>query len=77
MTQHLTVTDLAERWKRPAKWVRDQAAASAIPAVKLGGTWRFPLDEIEAHERRQHNAYRDPMSIAPRAAARRQGRSRR
>ena len=72
MTQHLTTAELATRWHRPQKWIRDQAGQGSIPAVRLGGRWRFPLDEIEAHEQRMHNPYRDPLSIAvPRSGRRR------
>lgn len=70
MKQRLTVTDLAERLERPARWVRQQAAASAIPAIRVGHTWRFDPDEIDAWERRQHNAYRDPLSMTDLSAKR-------
>lgn len=65
MTDRLTVPEVAARIKRPASWVRKQAAASAIPAIRVGHTWRFDPDEIDAWERRQHNAYRDPLSMTP------------
>lgn len=69
MPTHMTPTQLAERWQRPASWIRQQANAGAIPAIKLGHTWRFDLLDIEAFETRHKTA--DPLSLTPGAAARR------
>lgn len=61
--KRLTVAEVAARIDRPLDWVRAQAKVSAIPAFRVGRQWRFDPDEIDAWERRQHNAYRDPMSM--------------
>lgn len=63
MTQHLTPEQVADRWQRPVSWVRQQAKASAIPAMKLGHTWRFDLADIERYEARHKTA--DPLSMTP------------
>lgn len=66
----LSAAAIAERLDRPVGWVRAQAKAGNIPAIRVGHTWRFDPDEIDAWERRKHNAYRDPMSMTDLSAQR-------
>lgn len=66
----LTAAEVAARLRRPVGWVRAQANAGTLPAIRVGHTWRFDPDEIDAWERRQHNAYRDPMSMTNLSAQR-------
>lgn len=65
----LTVEELAARWQRSPVWVRRAAGAERIPAVKIGGLWRFNPDEIERYENRHRTA--DPLSMTPGSMARR------
>ena len=51
MSELLTVDQLAERLGVSPNWVRDHARGSRrphIPALKLGGAWRFRWEAIEA-----------------------------
>lgn len=73
--RRLTADAIAERLDRPVTWVRAQAKAGNIPAIRVGHTWRFDPDEIDAWERRQHNAYRDPLSMTPLSEKRQVGAS--
>lgn len=68
MAPHLTPTQLAERWQRPVAWVRGQAKAGTIPAIRIGGTWRFDPEAIARFEARHATA--DPLSMTPGSAAR-------
>ena len=63
-----TPTDLAARWSRPVAWVRRAAAAGTIPAVRIGGLWRFDPTDIERYEARHRSA--DPLSMTPGSAKR-------
>lgn len=72
MTTHLTVADLAARWVRTEAWVRSQAKSDAIPAIRIGDTWRFDLLEIERYEATKRNDYRDPLAMSA-LSAKRQG----
>lgn len=67
----MTSAELAARWRRPVRWVREQAHAGRIPATKVGGLWRHDPVAVEAFEAR--NSTRDPMSLTPLSAARQQG----
>lgn len=68
MTALLTPDELASRWQRPVRWVREQARAGLIPAVRIGGTWRFDPDAVRQYESRHQTA--DPMALTDRSAAR-------
>jgi hypothetical protein len=37
---------VAEVIGRPARWVREQAAAGNLPAYKVGHVWRFRVSEV-------------------------------
>ena len=64
----MTPDDLAARWQRPVKWVREQAAAGTIPALNIGGLWRFKPDAIDLYEQRKATA--DPLTLTRLSAAR-------
>ncbi|SFR75851.1 DNA binding domain-containing protein, excisionase family [Agromyces sp. CF514] len=44
----LTVDEMASYLKKSAYTVREHAKSGAIPAHKVGGTWRFFLSEFHA-----------------------------
>lgn len=86
----LTTADLACRWQRPPQWIRMQAKAGKIPALRVGDQWRFDPDDIAAFEQRHKTKTppesaaatdpetstptRDPLSMTPLSAARQRGR---
>lgn len=39
----LTKTELAEVLKKSPRWVEIQVKENSMPALKVGGTWRFEL----------------------------------
>lgn len=65
-TQHLTVAELAERWKRRPEWV--QQNARSFFGFKIGREWRFDLADIESYEDRRKSV--DPMSMTELSAKR-------
>ena len=68
----LTPEQLADRWQKSTEWVRTAARAKTIPAIKLGGRWRFDPEEIAEFEDRHRR--RDPLALTPGAARRRRAR---
>lgn len=49
----LTESELAERWSRSARTLRnDRSARRGVPYVKLGGSVRYRLADVEAYEAR-------------------------
>lgn len=47
----LTTPELCERW-HTSKWtIRREMAAKRLRGFKVGGTFRFRLDEVERYER--------------------------
>lgn len=72
MTGHLTVTDLAERWKRRPEWV--QQNARSFFGFKIGREWRFDLADIESYEDRRKTA--DPLAMTELSAKRQTTKSR-
>ncbi|GAA2237405.1 hypothetical protein GCM10010401_06960 [Rarobacter faecitabidus] len=68
MSALLTPTDLADRWQRDPRWIRYAAKSGSIPGTKIGGRWRFRLDDIEAYETRHSNM--DPLSMTELSAKR-------
>lgn len=71
MPDLMTPTELAQRWRRPTRWIREQAKAGAIPAIAVGSRWRFDPDDIARYETRRKTA--DPLTLTALSAAR-QGR---
>jgi len=69
----MTPTELAQRWRRPIRWIREQAKAGAIPAVSIGARWRFDPDDIARWEARHKTA--DPLTITALSAARQASKS--
>jgi excisionase family DNA binding protein len=56
MTNHvLTVKDVADFLKVHERTVYRMAAAGKIPAFKVGTSWRFKKEEIDAWIAQQHN----------------------
>ncbi len=53
--QIMTVKEVADYLKVNDRTVYRMAAASTIPAFKVGGSWRFKLTEIEKWIQEQHN----------------------
>ncbi|HFD87124.1 MAG TPA: DNA-binding protein [Gammaproteobacteria bacterium] len=53
--QILTVKQVAEYLKVNDRTVYRMAAASKIPAFKVGASWRFKQAEIEKWIEKQHN----------------------
>lgn len=50
----LTPSQLAARWALAEFTIRQWAREGRLPfATKIGGAWRFPLDRVEAYEKRQ------------------------
>jgi hypothetical protein len=47
----LTIAELAERWQKSEWWVYTNRENLKVPGFKVGGEWRFPLDEVRAWER--------------------------
>jgi len=83
--RYLTADELARRWGRPAAWVRHEAKAGRIPAIRLGHRWRFRPADVAAYEERSKPApapgpdahlTRDPLSMTPLSAARQRARRR-
>lgn len=72
-TQHLTVAELAERWKRRPEWV--QQNARSFFGFKIGREWRFDLADIESYEDRRKWA--DPMAPTELSAKRQATKERR
>lgn len=66
MTDRLTPTDLAARWKRPVQWIRDHARE--FGGFKVGATWRFDPDDIDRYESRQKAA--DPLRMTEQSTKR-------
>ena len=53
--KYLTCEELAKALNmKSAQYVRDIARLGNIPAKKIGSSWRFDLDEVDAQLR--HNA---------------------
>lgn len=53
-TRFLTLRQLASRWSISVGTLRNWLCyrPDYLPfATKLGNAWRFPIDEVEAHER--------------------------
>ncbi|MCB1093322.1 MAG: helix-turn-helix domain-containing protein [Verrucomicrobiae bacterium] len=49
----LTPEQLAARWQVSKKTILNWCYAGRLPfAMHLGNKWRFPIDGIEAHERK-------------------------
>lgn len=49
--QHLRPADLAERWAIPTKTLANWRSAGKGPAyIKVGGTVRYTLADVELHE---------------------------
>lgn len=46
----LTPVDLGSRWQRRVEWIREHA--EEFGGFKVGGYWRFYLDDIERCENR-------------------------
>lgn len=69
--QHLTVVDLAERWKRRPEWV--QQNARSFFGFKIGREWRFDLADIESYEDRRKTA--DPLAMTELSAKRQAAKS--
>ncbi|MGW1813320.1 helix-turn-helix domain-containing protein [Streptomyces sp. NPDC002125] len=42
-----TPKDVADALKVSAWWVREQAKAGHVPAVKIAGTWRFTDHQVQ------------------------------
>ncbi|MES9903988.1 MAG: helix-turn-helix domain-containing protein [Sedimenticola sp.] len=53
--QVLTVKEVAEYLKVNDRTVYRMAASGKIPAFKVGASWRFKLQELEAWIASQHN----------------------
>ncbi|MCG7876038.1 MAG: helix-turn-helix domain-containing protein [Candidatus Thiodiazotropha endolucinida] len=53
--QVLTVKEVAEYLKVNDRTVYRMAANGKIPAFKVGSSWRFKLQELEAWIASQHN----------------------
>ncbi|WP_336707574.1 hypothetical protein [Oerskovia sp. USHLN155] len=71
--QHLTVVELAERWKRRPEWV--QQNARSFFGFKIGREWRFDLTDIESYENRRKRV--DPMAPTELSAKRQATKERR
>lgn len=53
--RYLTCKELAKALNlKSAQYVRDIARLGAIPAMKIGTSWRFDLDEVDAQLRRNN-----------------------
>ena len=72
MTEHLTVVELAERWKRRPEWV--QQNARSFFGFKIGREWRFDLTDIESYEDRRKTA--DPWAPTELSAKRQAAKTR-
>lgn len=72
-TQHLTVVELAGRWKRRPEWV--QQNARSFFGFKIGREWRFDLADIESYENRRKTA--DPLTMTALSAKRQATKERR
>lgn len=53
--QIMTVKEVADYLKVNERTVYRMAAASQLPAFKVGGSWRFKQAEIELWIKEQHN----------------------
>ena len=53
--QIMTVKEVADYLKVNERTVYRMAAASQLPAFKVGGSWRFKRAEIELWIKEQHN----------------------
>lgn len=53
--QIMTVKEVADYLKVNERTVYRMAAASQLPAFKVGGSWRFKQTEIELWINEQHN----------------------
>lgn len=65
----LSTAELAARWHMHPVTIRVHARTSQIPgAMRIGARWKFPLDAVEAFEKR--HTILDPLSMTDRSAAR-------
>ena len=53
--QILTVKEVSDYLKVNERTVYRMAADKKIPAFKVGASWRFKLNELEAWIKEQHN----------------------
>jgi hypothetical protein len=70
-TNFLTAKDLAQRWNLAPATIYDKANLGIIPGIKIGPTWRFDPQAIEAYETQNHNTYRNPLAPTDRSAKQR------
>lgn len=71
MTPLLTVAEMAAYLSRRPEWVRENAAS--LGGFKVGGLWRFDLEQVQARLNRHRTA--DPLTPTA-LSAKRQGRKR-
>lgn len=67
MAALLTAAQVAARWQVSAATVNRYARTGVVPAVRVGGSWRFAEHAVEAYERRQSTAaatVEQPVSAA-------------
>ena len=48
---NLTTEQLAVRWRKPRTWIYANREREAIPALKIGRHYRYPLDAIMRWEK--------------------------
>lgn len=53
MAALMTAAQVAARWQGSPATVNRYARTGALPAVRVGGSWRFAEHAVEAYERRQ------------------------
>lgn len=50
---YLSISDLAERWKKSDWWVYTNHQKLGVPHLKLGRELRFPLDGVLSWEQKR------------------------
>ena len=61
MTELLTTREMAQVLRRTPKTVSQMAKAGTIPAVKVGGDWRFDRDEVLTALKPSTDPWRKPV----------------
>lgn len=72
MTAHLTVPQVAERWRCSPRYIWSLTASGALPTLRLGRLVRLRLSDVEAYETAHLDGAAPPApATRPRRRARR------
>ncbi len=68
--EYLTAQQLAHMFQTSPSWVYEKSQSGELPAMKLGGMWRYDLGQVHGYLDNCHNQERRKPSSPPRTPKR-------